>query len=175
MYYIDGRVTMENKTEKQAREWLVTTMGLRKEDITKSKGTPDFLTPIGGFEVKKLYGDKIIFYSDQLEILARYPDVTILIFNGDGHFVRKATYPDIDLERGALGDIKVINTQMTSIQVSKELVAKLQSLGKWGDTYSTIIRRLLDEQYPEQSKGDQYEDRGDKTDESTGISDQDKG
>ena len=155
---------MENKTEKQAKRWLIETMGLREDDITKSRGTPDFLTPIGGFEVKKLYGDKIIFYSNQLEILARYPDVTILIFDGDGHFVRKASYLDIDLEHSVLGDIRVINSQMTSIQITRSVAMQLQSLGKMHDTYDDILRRLLNG-----SKGEPDENWRVDRDESTRV------
>jgi len=155
---------MENKSERQAKKWLIEKMGLREKDITKSKGTPDFLTPIGGFEVKKLYGDKIIFYNDQLDILARYPDVKILIFNGDGHLVRQASYSDIDMEYGTLGDIKVVNSQRTSIQITKDLAVRLQSLGKMGDTYDEVLRRLL-----ERNKGEAHEDRGDARDEFDGV------
>jgi hypothetical protein len=158
---------MENKSERQARKWLIEEMGLREEDIVKNKGTPDFLTPIGGFEVKKLYRNKIIFYSDQLDILARYPDVKILIFNGDGHLVKEASYSDIDTEHSMLGDIEVVDSQMTSIQISKDLRKRLQSLGKMGDTYDDVLQRLLNGINPGR-KGEPHEDRGVKTNESTG-------
>ena len=54
-------------------------------------------------------------------------------------------------------------SQKSSIQLSKALIARLGALGKKGDTYEVIIWRLLNG-----SKGDAHEDRGDKTDESSG-------
>jgi len=143
---------------------------LREDEIVKSKGTPDFVTPIGGFEVKKLYGDKIIFYSNQLEELSRFPDVKILIFNGTGEFVKEASYADIDLNHGKLWDFKVINSEITSIQISRYVKERLQALGRMHDTYSTIIERLLDG-----SKGDAHEDRRAARDEPVGDSGQETG
>ena len=69
-----------------------------------------------------------------------------------------------------MGTVKDKKEPMTTIQVTKSIAAQLQSLGKWGDTYSLIIERLLNG-----SKGAPYEDRGAEGNESTGISDQDKG
>jgi len=64
----------------------------------------------------------------------------------------------------------IAKSQKSSIQLSKALIARLGALGKKGDTYEVIIWRLLNG-----SKGDQHEDRGDKTDESTGVSNQESG
>lgn len=142
-----------NKSESEARKWLVREKNLKEGEIVKTHGTPDFLTPIGGFEVKKLYGDKIIFYGDQLEELARFPDVKILVFNGNGKFVREALYSEIDLTRGILGDWKIIATDMTTIQVKKSTAKKLQARWKFGDTYDAVINRLFNGRKPEE-KGD---------------------
>ena len=59
--------------------------------------------------------------------------------------------------------VGIDKSQKSSIQLSKALIAKLGALGKKGDTYEVIIWRLLNG-----SKGDTHEDRGDKTDESSG-------
>ncbi len=143
---------MKNKSEQVAVRWLVANKGLREEDIVKSKGTPDFLTPIGGFEVKKLYGNKIIFYSNQIEELKRFPNVTILVVDGDSKLKKEALFSEIDLEQGVLGDIEVLQTNMTSIQVTKSTAKRLQCLGKMGDTYSAVIERLLNGNRPEEKK-----------------------
>ena len=66
--------------------------------------------------------------------------------------------------------VGIDKSQKSSIQLSKALIAKLGALGKKGDTYEVIIWRLLNG-----SRGDPHEDRGDKTDESTGISNQESG
>jgi len=52
---------------------------------------------------------------------------------------------------------------MTTIWVEKSLVEKLKSLGKMGDTYSAVIRRLIDGQKPNDEGGP----HGDTKDEST--------
>lgn len=41
---------------------------------------------------------------------------------------------------------------ITTIQVSKTLKAKLDSLGKKGDTYEVIIDKLINEKSPSKSK-----------------------
>ena len=69
-----------------------------------------------------------------------------------------------------MGNIKKSKEPMTTIQVTKSVATKLQSLGRWGDTYSLIIECLLNG-----SKGAPYEDRGAKSNESTGISNQESG
>ena len=59
-----------------------------------------------------------------------------------------------------MGTVSKEKKPMTTIQVEKAVALELQSLGRWGETYSMIIRRLLNG-----SKGEPDEDRGD---ESTG-------
>ena len=69
-----------------------------------------------------------------------------------------------------MGTVKKKKEAMTTIQVKRSIAAQLQSLGKWGDTYSTIIERLLDG-----SKGDAHEDRRAARDEPVGDSGQETG
>jgi len=49
---------------------------------------------------------------------------------------------------------------MTTIWVEKDLVEQLKKLGKMGDTYSAVIRRLLDGNKPE-GEGKPHGDRKD--------------
>lgn len=42
-----------------------------------------------------------------------------------------------------MGTVKKEKEPMTTIQVTKSIAAQLQSLGRWGDTYSLIIGHLL--------------------------------
>jgi len=58
--------------------------------------------------------------------------------------------------------VKKDKKEVTTIQVEKELVETLRSLGHMGDTYSMVIRRLLNNH-----KGDAHDNRGD-TDEPVG-------
>lgn len=61
-----------------------------------------------------------------------------------------------------MGTVDKEKRAMTTIQVEKAIALELQTLGRWGDTYSTIIRRLLNG-----SRGDPHEDRREARDEST--------
>jgi hypothetical protein len=71
-----------NTTELIARDWLINEKGYSKSDITKNNGTPDFICRGGKrYEIKKLYGNKIIFYSNQTKILK--DEDFILVFDGD--------------------------------------------------------------------------------------------
>jgi hypothetical protein len=147
-----------NKSELKAKQWLVENKNLKEEDIFKSKGTPDFLTPIGGFEVKKLYGDKVIFYSDQLDELTRFPDVKVLVFDGDGEFKKEILVSDIDREKGTLGEFRVVETGMITIQVTKSTREQLKSMGKMGDTYDAVIQHLVNGKKPEGGPHGGHED-----------------
>lgn len=60
--------------------------------------------------------------------------------------------------------------RMITIQVEAELAEMLKDRGRMGDTYSVVIRRLLNG-----SKGDADENRGVTRDEPAGDSDQKKG
>ncbi len=41
---------------------------------------------------------------------------------------------------------------MTTISVKKSTAKKLQCLGKWGDTYDTVIEALLNGNHPEEEQ-----------------------
>ncbi len=71
-----------NITEFQARRWIAKAANVREDEIRYSKtSTPDFTLPDGStYEVKRLYGDKIIVYPSQLEALSYSPDTEILVF-----------------------------------------------------------------------------------------------
>ncbi|MDD5510496.1 MAG: hypothetical protein PHI12_06795 [Dehalococcoidales bacterium] len=57
--------------------------------------------------------------------------------------------------------------KMTTIQVEETTAKMLQSLGKWGDTYNTVILRLLNGNKPKDKGGP----HGGLKDESTGDGD----
>lgn len=42
--------------------------------------------------------------------------------------------------------------EMTTIQVEKSIAKRLQDLAKWGDTYSAVIKRLLNGNRPKEKK-----------------------
>ncbi len=61
--------------------------------------------------------------------------------------------------------------EVTTIQVEKDLAETLRSLGRMGDTYSTVIRRLLNGKDPIR-KGEPH---GEGEDEPTRVGDHHKG
>lgn len=63
---------------------------------------------------------------------------------------------------------------MTTIWIEKNLAEELKLLGTMNDTYTTVIRRLLNGINPGR-KGEPHEDRGVKTNESTGNGHQQAG
>jgi len=72
-----------NKTELLAKDWLIK-KGYKAKDIIKTSLSPDFTCTDGKrFEIKKLYGNKLIFYSNQIKYL-KDMDV-ILVFNDKGY------------------------------------------------------------------------------------------
>ena len=54
---------------------------------------------------------------------------------------------------------------MTTIWVEKEVVGMLRNLGRMGDTYSTVIRHLVNGRRPDRGEPD---DKGDERDEPAG-------
>lgn len=74
-----------NITERAARKWLARENGVREHEIIYNRTvTPDFKLPDGSlYEVKRLYGDKVIFYPTQIKALSRHPQCRILIFGKD--------------------------------------------------------------------------------------------
>ena len=57
---------------------------------------------------------------------------------------------------------------MTTIPVQKSTARAIVALGKMGDTYDSVILRLLNGSNPGR-EGETHEDRGDARDESTGV------
>lgn len=69
--------------EQTVLEWLVTTKKLDRASIHYGHGTPDFITPIGGFEVKRPnQNNLIIFTSLQLKEIITNPTISIVVAKG---------------------------------------------------------------------------------------------
>ena len=73
-----------NRTEQKAKEWLIRKGYKEEEIIFNAKGSPDFTTADGkGYEVKRLYGSRIIIYGSQYEQMQKLTDVTLLVFDDE--------------------------------------------------------------------------------------------
>lgn len=68
----------------------------------------------------------------------------------------------------AMVDISKAQKGMTTISVKKATALKLQGLASWGETYDTVILRLLNGSNPGR-EGETHEDRGDARDEFDGV------
>lgn len=60
-----------------------------------AKQSPDFLTPDGGVEVKRLYGDKVIVYTTQVESIEQV-DTDIVVVDADGSIDGRFPWADHD-------------------------------------------------------------------------------
>ena len=71
-----------NRAEIQALCWLSKTTGYKEDEISFANNrSPDFTTPDGkGFEVKSLYGKRIVLDSRQWVNLYQHLDCVILVF-----------------------------------------------------------------------------------------------
>lgn len=132
---------MLNKTELMALEWLKN-QGYKEKDIIRVPNqSPDFLCMDGKrYEVKFLYGNKIIFYSTQVKNLK--DDDIILVFDRDS-LITKFLWKDRD--KVPL-NIKILVTEgKIKLSMDKDVVNSLIKLKKVGDSYSDVVRKLLKE------------------------------
>ena len=138
---------IKNKAEAKALQWLMRVKGIQEKDIIKTTKAPDFLTPIGAFEVKKLYSNTIIFYGGQIEQLSKYPSVIILVFNGKDEPIIAAPFSDIDLQNLTFNGLRVVIEQTKMARLTPELTSFLKEQGIKGESYDQTIRRLLEQAF----------------------------
>lgn len=128
-----------NKVELMAIEWLKQ-KGYKESDFVHLHNkSPDFICHDGSrYEVKFLYGDKLIFSKKQTDILK--PSDNILVFDRKG-FVKQFQWKS---RKKTSFQIKVISSEnMRKIELERDVAEKLIHLKKVGDTYSDVIKRLL--------------------------------
>jgi len=135
-----------NKTEQKALNWL-NSQGYKNLIYKK---TPSFITPDNKkFEIKRLYGNQIIFYNKQYQILKKSNNVQIIIFrdNESSPFL-KLKFDDIkDLKKQYKGiEINWINIdeKIKTIRLSEKTKDRLKKFGKMDEDYEQLINRLLD-------------------------------
>lgn len=71
-----------NNTERIARQWVAEKHSIPEEEVVYScRSTPDLVTPDGTkYEVKRLYGDKIILFPVQVATMREQSDIQVLVF-----------------------------------------------------------------------------------------------
>jgi len=128
-----------NATEQLAENWLREELGC-KSILFQIRGTPDFVTDQGGFEVKTVTSGKVTFHGDQLERL-RAARATILIFEKGAIQPKVVKSEDLDEKFIYESD----KNSARFIQVIDEAIYKqLQTLAeKRGVTIQELIRAVI--------------------------------
>lgn len=136
-----------NKTEEKALDWLIK-QGYKNLIYKK---IPTFITSENKkFEIKRLYGNQIIFYNKQYQILKKLDNVQILIFR-DNEFspFLKFKFDEIKDLKKQYKDIEInwvnIDEKIKTIRLSEKTKNRLKKFGKMDEDYEQLINRILDE------------------------------
>ena len=137
-----------NKTQERALNWLISE-GYKKQDILFKQSSPCFFTKDKKFDVKRLYGNQIIFYNNQYKQLKKFPNTTILIIrDNESSPYLKINFNEIKNLPSSYKDIEInwvdIDTQVKTIRLSAKTKSRLQEHGKMGEDFENLINRLLD-------------------------------
>ena len=131
-----------NKTEQKAFEWLKNKGYKETEIIFRSKDTPDFIcSDASKYEVKFLYGSKIIFYNNQFEQMQ--DEDWVLVFD-ENKFIMDFKWKDRNTIPITIKLIKSDTTTKTiriSDQVWKQLTQLKLDCGS--KTTSEVIEKIL--------------------------------
>lgn len=138
-----------NKTEEKALGWLISE-NYKHQDIIFKK-TPTFITSDNKkFEVKRLYGNQIIFYNKQYQILKNLNNIIILVFrDNENEPFLKFKFDEIKNLKKQYKDIEInwidIDDKIKTIRLSERTKERLKKFGKMGENYEQLINRLLNE------------------------------
>lgn len=132
---------METKTEKLALGYLKDKYKYNSTEIILGrKSTPDIICSDGKrFEVKYLYGNKLIFYNTQVKSLL--PEDIVLVFNNK-ELVTSFKWK----EKQKLKNIKlvIVGENRVRIEIDEDILLTINSLKKnTQETYSDVLRREL--------------------------------
>lgn len=141
------------KTERLALSWLLR-QGYGEGDVKFNwRGSPDFLLADGRrVEVKRLYGDTIIFSEKQLGELADEDEVAVFR-EGDEEPVAVFPFREVKeaLRRGGwlrLGDrsllVRVVGGEMLRIRCGKQTAARFKRLAARFGNYEDCLLSLMD-------------------------------
>ncbi len=138
-----------NKTEQKAFKWLKKQGYKANEIIFREKDTPDFLcSDKKRYEVKFLYGKRIIFNSTQ--IVKMKAEDEVLVFDRD-KFIIKFKWKNKD---NLAIDIHVIQANPNpKIPVTQEVKEELDTIKTHPrETYNDVVQRLLHLNYEKEVK-----------------------
>ncbi|MAG52717.1 MAG: hypothetical protein CMH62_02025 [Nanoarchaeota archaeon] len=137
-----------NKTQERALNWLISE-GHKKQNIIFKQSSPCFFVKEKKFDVKRLYGNQIIFYNNQYSQLKKNPSTIILVFrDNESSPYLKINFQEIKDLPSTYKDIELnwvdINTKVKTLRVSEKTKERLQEYGKMGEDFDQLLNRLLD-------------------------------
>ena len=137
-----------NKTQERALNWLISN-GNKKQDITFKQTAPCFFIKEKSYDVKRLYGNQIIFYNKQYQELKKHTNTIILIFrDNEPTPYLKINFSEIKDLPNKYKDVEInwVDTEnkVKTIRVSEKTKSRLQSHGKMGEDFNTLLNRILD-------------------------------
>ncbi|MBU2639602.1 MAG: hypothetical protein KKG75_02740 [Nanoarchaeota archaeon] len=137
-----------NKTQERALNWLIT-QGYKKQDIIFKQSSPCFFVKEKKYDIKRLYGNQIIFYNKQYSQLKKQSSTIILIFrDNESEPYLKINFSEIKDLPSRYKDIEInwvdISTKVRTLRVSEKTKDRLQGYGKMGEDFDTLLNRLLE-------------------------------
>ncbi len=137
-----------NRTQERALNWLVA-QGYKKQDIIFKQSSPCFIIKEKKFDVKRLYGNQVIFYNKQYLKLKKSSNTVILVFkDNELEPYLKINFQEIKDLPSHYKDIEInwvdIDTKVKTVRISEKTKSRLQEYGKMGEEFDHLINRLLD-------------------------------
>lgn len=137
-----------NKTQELALNWLIS-QGYKKQDIVFRQGSPCFSIKDKKFDVKRFYGNQIIFYNNQYIQLKKNLNTIILIFrDNETEPYLKINFNEIKNLPSNYKGVELnwvdIDSNVKTIRVSEKTKDRLQEYGKMGEDFDQLVNRLLD-------------------------------
>lgn len=137
-----------NKTQERALNWLIS-QGYKKQEIVFKQSSPCFSIKDKKFDVKRFYGNQIIFYNKQYAELKKNPNTIILIFrDNENEPYLKINFNELKSLPSHYKGIELnwvdIDNEVKTIRVSEKTKSRLQNYGKMGEDFDQLINRLLD-------------------------------
>ncbi len=137
-----------NKTQERALNWLIS-QGYKKQEIVFKQSSPCFSIKDKKFDVKRFYGNQIIFYNKQYSELKKNSNTIILVFrDNENEPYLKINFNELKNlpthYRGIELNWVDIDNEVKTIRVSEKTKSRLQNYGKMGEDFDQLINRLLD-------------------------------
>lgn len=97
-----------NFYELKAFRWLLREYNLTEKDIKYNYNiNPDFVTPVGNFEVKSLNGRSIVFSKKQIDAMQKISKLIVLVFSKKDMPIFQIPFQEIDFKNRKWGDLNI--------------------------------------------------------------------